>query len=117
MHTFFLVCDLIYLDSLNRVTTSRALLDKEIETFTLLTVILRDVQVNTCKYSRTSMARTSLISWKFVLDIGNLSNRGLTLRKHAYSNTLKILQPKKKENFGSDIFVYISALNIDCGTR
>ena len=39
-----------------------------------------------------------------------------TLRKHAYSNILKILQPKK-ENFqikNSDIF-HISAQNIDCG--
>ena len=37
------------------------------------------------------------------------------LRKHAYSNILKILQPKK-ENFqmkNSDIF-YIHAQNIDC---
>ena len=40
----------------------------------------------------------------------------MTLRKHAYSNILKILQPKK-ENFrikNSDIF-HISAQNIDCG--
>ena len=39
-----------------------------------------------------------------------------SLRKHAYSNILKILRPKK-ENFqikNSDIF-YISAQNIDCG--
>ena len=39
-----------------------------------------------------------------------------TLRKHAYSNILKILQQKKK-NFqikNSDIF-YIPAQNIDCG--
>ena len=39
-----------------------------------------------------------------------------SLRKHAYSNILKILQPKK-ENFqikNSDIF-HISAQNIDCG--
>ena len=38
-----------------------------------------------------------------------------SLRKHAYSNILKILQPKK-ENFqikNSDIF-HISAQNIDC---
>ena len=38
------------------------------------------------------------------------------LRKHAYSNILKILQPKT-ENFqikNSDIF-HISAQNIDCG--
>ena len=40
----------------------------------------------------------------------------LALRKHAYSNTLKIL-PRKHENFqikNSDIF-QISAQNIDCG--
>ena len=39
-----------------------------------------------------------------------------TTRKHAYSNTLKILPPKN-ESFqikNSDIF-YISAQNIDCG--
>ena len=39
-----------------------------------------------------------------------------SLRKHAYSNTLKILPPKN-ENFqikNSDIF-HISAQNIDCG--
>ena len=40
----------------------------------------------------------------------------MPLRKHAYSNTLKILPPKNG-NFhikNSDIF-YISAQNIDCG--
>ena len=40
----------------------------------------------------------------------------ISLRKHAYSNTLKILPPKY-ENFqikNSDIF-HISAKNIDCG--
>ena len=39
-----------------------------------------------------------------------------TLRKHTYSNILKILPPKN-ENFqikNSDIF-HISAQNIDCG--
>ena len=38
------------------------------------------------------------------------------LRKHAYSNTLKILQPKN-ENFHKKIwyFFHISAQNIDCG--
>ena len=42
----------------------------------------------------------------------------LTLRKHAYSNLLKISTPKT-ENFqikNSDIF-HVSAQNIDCGTR
>ena len=41
---------------------------------------------------------------------------GLPLRKHAYSNILKILSPKN-ENFqikNSDIF-HVSAQNIDCG--
>ena len=41
----------------------------------------------------------------------------IPLRKHAYSNILKILQPRK-ENFQikkkSDIF-HISTQNIDCG--
>ena len=40
----------------------------------------------------------------------------ITLRKHAYSNILKVLSPKN-ENFqikNCDIF-YISAQNIDCG--
>ena len=41
----------------------------------------------------------------------------ITLRKHSYSNTLKILPPKN-DNFSdkknSDIF-HISAQNIDCG--
>ena len=39
----------------------------------------------------------------------------LSLRKHAYSNILKILPPKMKiSNKNSDIF-HISAQNIDCG--
>ena len=40
----------------------------------------------------------------------------LTLRKHAYLNILKILQPKKEILLikKSDIF-HISVLNIDCG--
>ena len=39
----------------------------------------------------------------------------ITLRKHAYSNILKILQPKrgKFSDKNSDIF-HISAQNIDC---
>ena len=41
-----------------------------------------------------------------------------TLRKHAYSNILKILPPKKWKfsDKNPDIF-HISAQNIDCGTR
>ena len=47
---------------------------------------------------------------------GKGSEQRVSLRKHAYSNILKILQPKK-ENFqikNSDIF-HIPAQNIDCG--
>ena len=46
----------------------------------------------------------------------SIKNDSKTLRKHAYSNLLKILQPKM-ENFpikNSDIF-HISSQNIDCG--
>ena len=40
-----------------------------------------------------------------------------TLRKHAYSNILKILPPKKGKFSDKifDIFFHISAQNIDCG--
>ena len=50
----------------------------------------------------------------FIFTTGGVS--AMPLRKHAYSNLLKILQ-LKKENFqikNSDIF-HISARNIDCG--
>ena len=50
------------------------------------------------------------------LMLATLIQRYDTLRKHVYSNKLKILQPKK-ENFQmkkSDIF-HIPAQNIDCG--
>ena len=52
-----------------------------------------------CKYNKT------YILWSCVV-----------LRKHAYSNILKILQPKKGkfQIKDSDIF-HISAQNIDCG--
>ena len=48
--------------------------------------------------------------------IGNGENQWFTLRKHAYSNILKILQPKtgKFPDKNYDIF-HISAQNIDCG--
>ena len=50
---------------------------------------------------------------------GRESTECIPLRKHAYSNILKILQPKK-ENFQikkkSDFF-HISAQNKDLGTR
>ena len=45
----------------------------------------------------------------------NVRAHNFTLRKHAYSNILKILPPKN-ENFSvknSDIF-HISAQNVDC---
>ena len=48
--------------------------------------------------------------------LGDTSRQASALRKHAYSNLLKILQPKK-QNFqikNSDIF-HIPAQNIDCG--
>ena len=48
--------------------------------------------------------------------ISRLQCIAISLRKHAYSNTLKILPPKNG-NFqikNSDIF-HISAQNIDCG--
>ena len=61
---------------------------------------------------------TSTLPWRPIQPVcikrGN--SRFLSFRKHAYSNILKILQPKK-ENFqikNSDIF-QISAQNIDCG--
>ena len=54
-----------------------------------------------------------------VLEIYRILNFREKLRKHAYSNILKILPPKnekkkKKSYKNSDIF-HISAHNIDCG--
>ena len=59
-------------------------------------------------------------NWNFSLQLssfkcGNVFFFNLTLRKHAYSNLLKILPPNI-DNFqikNSDIF-HISAKNIDC---
>ena len=44
-------------------------------------------------------------------------NRTVSLRKHAYSNILKILQPPKKGKIGIHFFdiFHISSQNIDCG--
>ena len=59
------------------------------------------------------MIFSSLLNHNYHTDASSTSE---ALRKHAYSNILKILQPKK-ENFqikNSDIF-HISAQNIDCG--
>ena len=52
----------------------------------------------------------------FISNFGLKVKVSLTIRKHAYSNILKILPPKN-ENFQiktSDIF-HVSAQNIDCG--
>ena len=52
--------------------------------------------------------------WTYILS--DISSDSKSSRKHAYSNTLKISQPKT-ENFQirkSDIF-HISVQNIDCG--
>ena len=57
---------------------------------------------------------TLLFAWYFIIK-QILLKQTVSLRKHAYSNILKILQPKK-ENYqikNSDIF-HISAQNIDC---
>ena len=63
-----------------------------------------------------------IIGYLIILVFGHLNclpylfKNSNTLRKHAYSNVLKILQPKK-EKFrikNSDIF-HIPAKNIDCG--
>ena len=53
-----------------------------------------------------------------MLSVLSIDQEFLSLRKHAYSNILKILPPKN-ENVQikkTDIF-HISAQNIDCGTR
>ena len=48
--------------------------------------------------------------------MGTSQPKMTSVRKHAYSNILKILQPKKGKHFikNSDIF-HISVQNIDCG--
>ena len=64
----------------------------------------------------TSTTRKSHSSNSFCHVYVVIGKRLHALRKHAYSNTLKILPPKN-DNFSdknSDIF-YISAQNIDCG--
>ena len=75
------------------------------------------------------MAHGSLVCFKFKRSIlcscltavpHLFTKQEMALRKHAYSNILKILQKKKKKKKGkfsdknSDIF-YISSQNIDCG--
>ena len=62
--------------------------------------------------SRSSFTATFFLSGLFQ----DLYSKAVALRKHSYSNILKILPPKN-ENFqinNSDIF-QISAQNIDCG--
>ena len=57
-----------------------------------------------------------VINWISIATCKFSPNAVYALRKHAYSNILKILQPKK-ENFPikNPIFFYITSLNIDCG--
>ena len=72
-----------------------------------------------CSLIKSHLQCLPLIQW--FLDVPPSSQMAIqkipkSLWKHAYSNILKILQPKK-ENFPiktSDIF-HISAQNIDCG--
>ena len=75
----------------------------------------RDALIRLCAFAgryecaHFGHARTSVLLARPVLFLNSL-------RKHAYSNILKFLPPKK-ENFqikNSDIF-HISAQNIDCG--
>ena len=56
-------------------------------------------------------------SWFRFVALWHVSFPSWPLRKHTYSNILRILSPKN-ENFqikNSDIFFHISAKNIDCG--
>ena len=64
---------------------------------------------------RTNIVR-SVCSNKGIMNINAVRKMCLTLRKHAYSNISKILQPKNEifQIRNSDIF-HISAQNIDCG--
>ena len=86
-------------------------------------------ETNNCQawISRRERMTTENISWSIISQknvagpqmILWVDSKGLvsTLRKHAYSNILKISPQKKPENFldkNSDIF-QISAQNIDCG--
>ena len=60
--------------------------------------------------------KQSYVRLRTIFSAALRDNLPSTLRKHAYSNILKILPPKN-ENFqikNSDIF-HISAQNIDCG--
>ena len=60
--------------------------------------------------------RTVVFFFVFFFQVVSTGTNIISLRKHAYSNILKILLPKN-ENFQlkiSDIF-HISAQNIDCG--
>ena len=62
------------------------------------------------------MSRSDFVAAHAHLDARGGGRVWHTLRKHAYSNIVKILPPKT-ENFqmkNSDIF-HISAQNIDCG--
>ena len=75
----------------------------------LLLAIMLSVFVIFCLSSHIVNTIFIINAWTRILTVS-------ILQKHAYSNILKILQPKK-EKFqikNSDIF-HIPALNIDCG--
>ena len=71
----------------------------------------RATPVQKIMYARKKTQTTFLYG-----DVTDLSKLRGPLRKHAYSNILKTLQPKKGKFpiKNSDIF-HISAQNIDCG--
>ena len=64
-----------------------------------------------CRRTENANIRLRMLVWTF-----RCSHMAKALRKHAYSNILKSLQPKrgKFSDKNSDIF-HISAQNIDCG--
>ena len=71
--------------------------------------------MESCFRKRNCLCRIDAASiiWEYIMD----HQRASSLRKHAYSNILKILPPKKIEKIQikiSDIF-HISFQNTDCG--
>ena len=75
-----------------------------------VTAVTKRLHVRLAKTQISVWSESSLSTWRCFGSFG-------ALRKHAYSNILKNLQPKKRNFFqikNSDIF-HISAQNIDCG--
>ena len=70
-------------------------------------------------YVQTRTCDSNLIQRALIFQANRVNITTYTsLRKHAYSNVLKILQSKKEGKFSdknSDIFFHIPAQNIDCG--